>query len=351
MILLGKDFRVSITAESILSSIVLLTEQRSQKHLEDCLTTTLAQLANLPFCGICTPTPTANGIFIDWVSFRSTDGGSPFDELQEIGSDPLLLSCMAMGTERSEIVADGSVRRAHPVMDDHGKVCAFLVTRAAPGQEEPAALIKGFVAIYHNYLTILWDAARDTLTGLKNRKTFDENFSTIVAESRHIDVSFNGNRRDSHLDGQHHWLGIIDIDHFKRINDTFGHIFGDEVLLLLSALMRKAFRSEDKLFRFGGEEFVVLLAPTTFAAAQAVFERFRTTVAAFAFPEATRISVSVGFVRIDSNDKPSVVIGNADRALYYAKEQGRDQIRSFEQLVSEGQLPFESPSLSKTKLF
>ncbi|WP_237051338.1 GGDEF domain-containing protein [Magnetospirillum sp. ME-1] len=342
---------MAITPESVLSSIVLLTEQRSQKHLEDCLTATLADLANLPFCGICAPLPTANGIFIDWAAIRSHDGAGPPEELQEIGSDPLLLDCMALGCERSEALAGGGIRRAHPVIDDRGKVCAFLVTRTNPGQDEPAALIKGFIAIYRNYLTILWDAARDTLTGLKNRKTFDENFSTIVAESRHIDVSFNGNRREAHLDGQHHWLGIIDIDHFKRINDTYSHIFGDEVLLLLSALMRKAFRAEDRLFRFGGEEFVVLLAPATFEAAKAVFERFRATVEAFAFPDVGRITVSVGFVRIDCDDKPSVVIGNADRALYYAKGHGRNQVRSFEHLVTQGELPFDSPSLAKAKLF
>jgi diguanylate cyclase (GGDEF)-like protein len=342
---------VSITPESILSSVVHLTEQRSQKHLEDCLTATLADLAGLPFCGICTPMPTANGIFIDWAARSGPDEDAKDDELKEIGSDPLLLDCMALGVERSEALDDGSVRRAHPVLDDRGKVGAFLVTRTVPGQPEPAALIKGFVAIYRNYLTILWDAARDTLTGLKNRKTFDENFSSIVAESRHLDISFNGNRREAHLDGQHHWLGIVDIDRFKKINDTYGHVFGDEVLLLLSALMRKAFRSEDKLFRFGGEEFVVLLAPTTFVAAQAVFERFRATVAAFNFPEVGHISVSVGFVRIDAADLPSVVIGNADRALYFAKRHGRNQVRSFEQLVSDSELPFENPAMARAKLF
>jgi diguanylate cyclase (GGDEF)-like protein len=342
---------VPITPESVLSSVVHLTEQRSQKHLEECLTATLADLAGLPFCGICTPLPTANGIFVDWAAARSTDGASPPAEMQEIGTDPLLFDCMALGAERSETLADGSVRRAHPVVDDHGKVCAFLVTHAASWHHEPTALIKGFVAIYRNYLAILRDAARDTLTGLKNRKTFDENFAAMVAESRQMDISFNGNRREAHLEGQHHWLGIIDIDHFKRINDTYGHVFGDEVLLLLSALMRKAFRAEDKLFRFGGEEFVVLLAPTTFAAAQSVFDRFRSTVGNFAFPEVGQITISVGFVRIDADDKPSVVIGNADRALYFAKNQGRNQVHSFEQLVAGGHLPFDCPSLGRAKLF
>ena len=58
------------------------------------------------------------------------------------------------------------------------------------------------------------------------------------------------------------WLAVIDIDHFKRINDEYGHLYGDEVLLLLSNIMRKVFRSYDKLFRFGGEEFVVILPST-----------------------------------------------------------------------------------------
>lgn len=341
---------MSISAESVLSSVIRLTEQRSRKHLEECLVSALAELAPLKFCGICIPQPTANGIFIDWAAAIPPDPAPGPGELCEIGRDPLLLDCMALGIERAEILANGDVRRAHPVTDEGGKVCAFLVTAAPQGREHPE-LIKGFVAIYRNYLAILRDAARDTLTGLKNRKTFDENFAAIVADARHIDVNFNGNRRDAHREGRHHWLGLIDIDHFKRVNDTHGHVFGDEVLLLLSTLMRKAFRSEDKLFRFGGEEFVVLLAPTDFAAARTVFDRFRHTVGNFLFPQIGRITVSVGFVRISPEDNPSMVIGNADRALYHAKHNGRDQVHAFEQLVEDGLLPFESPGPARSTLF
>lgn len=341
---------MSISAESVLSSVIRLTEQRSRKHLEECLASALSDLARLDFCGICVPQPTAHGIFIEWAAAFPADPTPSDDKLCEIGRDPLLLDCMALGMERAELLADGAVRRAHPVTDEGGKVCAILVTVAAVGREPPE-LVKGFVAIYRNYLAILRDAARDTLTGLKNRKTFDENFAAIVAEARHIDVSFNGNRREAHRDGRHHWLGLIDIDHFKRVNDTLGHIFGDEVLLLLSTLMRKTFRSEDKLFRFGGEEFVVLLAPTDFSAARTVFDRFRNTVGHFAFPEVGRITVSVGFVRISPEDNPSVAIGNADRALYHAKHNGRDQVHAFEQLVEDGILPFESPGPARSTLF
>jgi diguanylate cyclase (GGDEF)-like protein len=341
----------TITPESVLSSVVRITEQRSQQHLEQSLVSTLADLARLAFCGICQPTQTTAGIFIDYVAAFSRSGEALPDGLVEIGSDPLLLESMATGASAKATLADGSVRRAQAVVDDRGTVCAFLVTLSPVGAAEQLALIEGFAAIYRNYLSILRDAARDTLTGLKNRKTFDENFGRIVASSRRMEVPFDGDRRAVHLDGQHHWLGIVDIDHFKRVNDTFGHVFGDEVLLLLAALMRKAFRAEDLLFRFGGEEFVVMLAPTEFDSALSVFERFRAAVAGFAFPQVGKVTVSVGFVRIQPEDLPSVAIGSADKALYYAKENGRDRVCSYEQLVQSGQLTPEQNADGDMELF
>jgi diguanylate cyclase (GGDEF)-like protein len=342
-----------ITPESVLSSVVRITEQRSQQHLEDSLVSTLADLAGLAFCGICCPAPTSGGIFIEYVATASQGGTPPSQppQMAEIGSDPLLLECMATGGTKAAIQPDGATRRVQAIVDDRGTVCAFLETLSPPQRSEQLALIGGFAAIYRNYLAILRDAARDTLTGLKNRKTFDENFSRIVATSRHLVVPFDGNRRASHLDGEHHWLGIIDIDHFKRVNDSFGHVFGDEVLLLLAALMRKAFRAEDLLFRFGGEEFVVMLAPTVYENALAVFERFRSIVADFAFPQVGKVTVSIGFVRIQSEDLPSVAIGNADKALYYAKENGRDQVRSYEQLLSDGAVDMSEHADGEMELF
>jgi diguanylate cyclase (GGDEF)-like protein len=341
----------TITPESVLSSVVRITEQRSQQHLEDSLVTTLTELAGLSFCGIAEPTHTSAGIFIDYVAVTAAPGCDQPKPMSEIGSDPLLLECMATGGTRAHPQDNGDMRRAQAIVDDRGTVCAFLVTRSPAGKAEHLGLIAGFAAIYRNYLAILRDAARDTLTGLKNRKTFDENFNRIVTSSRHLSHPFSGDRRNLHLEGEHHWLGIIDIDHFKRVNDTFGHVFGDEVLLLLAALMRKAFRAEDLLFRFGGEEFVVMLSPTTYDSAQSVFERFRTIVAGFAFPQVGKVTVSIGFVRIQPEDLPSVVIGKADRALYFAKEHGRNQVCSFEHLVGEGQLTEDDKSSDDAELF
>ena len=345
----------SITPESVLSSVVRITEQRSQQHLEDSLVSTLVELAGLKFCGICRPTPTSVGIFIEYVAMANREGDAmPHPQprhMEEIGNDPLLLECMATCGTKAKILPDGSTRRVQAILDDLGAVCAVLVTLSPPEMSEQVALIGGFSAIYRNYLAILRDAARDTLTGLKNRKTFDENFSRIVASSRHLDLPFDGNRRSSHLEGEYHWLGIIDIDHFKRINDTFGHVFGDEVLLLLAALMRKAFRAEDLLFRFGGEEFVVMLAPTVYDNALTVFERFRGIVADFAFPQVGKVTVSIGFVRIQSEDLPSVAIGNADKALYFAKGNGRDQVWSYEQLLSDGKVALDEHADGEVVMF
>ncbi|MDO8607152.1 MAG: GGDEF domain-containing protein [Phaeospirillum sp.] len=338
----------SITPETVLSSVIRITEQRSQQNLEDSLVATLADLAGLRFCGICRLTHTTSGVFIDYMATSVPDEARRAGPLDD---DPLLRECLETGDVKTATLPDGGVRRVQTILDDRGAACAFLITESVADQTGQISLIDGFAAIYRNYLAILRDAARDTLTGLKNRKTFDENFSRIVASSRHLEVPFDGNRRSSHLAGEHHWLGIIDIDHFKRVNDTFGHVFGDEVLLLLAALMRRAFRNEDLVFRFGGEEFVVMLAPTTFENASAVFERFRETVAAFNFPQVGKVTVSIGFVRILSEDLPSVVIGNSDKALYYAKEHGRDQIYSYEQLLESGQLSNEERADSDMELF
>src|SRR6202011_3687326 len=95
------------------------------------------------------------------------------------------------------------------------------------------------------------------------------------------------------------WLALIDIDRFKSINDGYGHLFGDEVLLLVSQLMKRSFRGADQLFRFGGEEFVVLLDRASEPGAQIVLERLRTTIGEHEFPQVGQVTISVGYTRID----------------------------------------------------
>ena len=144
---------------------------------------------------------------------------------------------------------------------------------------------------------------------------------------------------------------MLDIDHFKRINDNFGHLIGDEVLLMVANLMKNSFRFRDKLFRFGGEEFVVVLKPTGATQAQAIFERFRSTMENHAFPQVGRVTISIGYAQIRLHDQPSVILDNADQALYWSKEHGRNRVSSYEALLASGELAPPAAIDSDIELF
>ena len=140
------------------------------------------------------------------------------------------------------------------------------------------------------------------------------------------------------------WLGVVDIDHFKKINDNFGHLFGDEVLLRIADLMRQTFRSNDKLFRFGGEEFVVMLRNVAEDHVHNIFTRFRLAVERHDFPQVGRVACSVGFARIDPRLSPADLLGRADEALYFSKRNGRNQVNGFDELVMSGKLRITTPA-------
>jgi diguanylate cyclase (GGDEF)-like protein len=115
------------------------------------------------------------------------------------------------------------------------------------------------------------------------------------------------------------------------------------VLILISNILKSSFRSRDRIFRFGGEEFVVMLRSITQQNAHMVFERFRQRVEDYLFPQVGRVTVSMGFVRI-SGETPVVILGRADQALYYAKSNGRNQVCFYDDLISSGLLQPENTS-------
>lgn len=118
----------------------------------------------------------------------------------------------------------------------------------------------------------------------------------------------------------------------------FGHLYGDEVLVLMARIKRRVFRQRDKLFRFGGEEFVIVFDCTSLENAKIVLERFREAFEDYDFPQIGKVAVSIGFVCLSYGVVPSVMIGRADQALYYAKHNGRNQVCQYEELVSEDKL-------------
>ena len=144
---------------------------------------------------------------------------------------------------------------------------------------------------------------------------------------------------------------MVDLDHFKRINDQFGHLYGDEVLLLLARIMRDSFRHQDKVFRFGGEEFVVVLKAVSEDEVRAALERFRVAVATYPFPQVGQVTASIGYTRIHADDTIPEIVGRADEALYVAKDNGRDQIAGYETLRAAGKIATREKPANDIELF
>jgi diguanylate cyclase (GGDEF)-like protein len=227
----------------------------------------------------------------------------------------------------------------------HNKVSTCLeITQSRAFSAHKLDVILGISQVYQNYQSLLDYSERDALTGLFNRKTFDEQFARYAtpALTAHADAGAPHHAGDGHgvdADGPttHQWLAVVDIDHFKQVNDRFGHLYGDEVLILVANILRNSFRSHDRIFRFGGEEFVVLLRSTTLVTAHKVFNRFRETVQEHVFPQVGHVTVSIGFVGT-AQGSPVEILGQADQALYFAKENGRNRVCYYDDLVADGHL-------------
>ncbi|MCC4588978.1 GGDEF domain-containing protein [Xanthomonas sp. NCPPB 1067] len=234
---------------------------------------------------------------------------------------------------------DGRALLVYPMMETRGiRTCLRVGGARAPGAAEQA-MLQGFARFFQNYRSLLDDAQRDALTGLRNRKTFDDVILRL----------FGGDPAAAESQGV--WLGIVDIDHFKRVNDTFGHLYGDEVLLLVAQLMQRAFRQDDLLFRFGGEEFVIVLRGVDRDIAVGLFERFRTAVAGHDFPQVGQVTLSAGIVELTHGRLISQMLDEADKALYWAKQHGRNRAAVYAELIASGQLQQQPQQVGSVDLF
>ncbi|WP_280190382.1 GGDEF domain-containing protein [Delftia sp. PS-11] len=193
-------------------------------------------------------------------------------------------------------------------------------------------VIQGIFGVYHNYQSLLDYSERDALTGLLNRKTFDEQFLRLSLQEAQDSSAAQGALSD---ESPRQWLAAIDIDHFKRINDKFGHLYGDEVLILVANILRSSFDAKDRVFRFGGEEFVVLLRSVSLNNARKALERLRTAVESYEFPQVGRITISTGFAAMGSG-APVEILGQADQALYHAKDSGRNKTCFYGDMMQQG---------------
>jgi diguanylate cyclase (GGDEF)-like protein len=270
---------------------------------------------------------------------------------------PVLVACIEQRkASAAEDVPNGEHILWMPVWTNDKVSACLEISSANPFAGHTLNVIEGILSVYRNYQSLIDYSERDSLTGLLNRKTFDEKFSRILAtptspsEEDIADESEADDRRTEPGIAEQ-WLAVVDIDHFKRVNDSFGHLYGDEVLILIANILRSSFRSHDRIFRFGGEEFVILLRSSTLDNANRIFERFRTNVEQYDFPQVGRVTVSLGFTSIKSYETPVVILGHADQALYYAKTNGRNKVCHYDELVKTGKLVLNNENSHDTAEF
>jgi diguanylate cyclase (GGDEF)-like protein/PAS domain S-box-containing protein len=203
---------------------------------------------------------------------------------------------------------------------------------AAPIRDRNGQLI-GAVLVFHDVThsrqlshQISWQATHDALTGLVNRQEFERQLIDAIASAKN--------------DAEQHVLCYLDLDQFKVVNDSCGHIAGDELLRQVTALLHKRVRSTDTLARLGGDEFGLLLCRCPLVQAKQIAETLRQLIQDFRFTwdgKSFTIGASIGLVIIDSDSHDlNGVLGAADAACYGAKSQGRNCVRIY--LPTDGEI-------------
>ncbi len=216
---------------------------------------------------------------------------------------------------------DATHRATYDLQLEERDLGSLRVFRDIPFTENELKLLEnllcGLVYPLRNalsYLDALRLASHDPLTGVQNRLALEQ------ALRREVDLA---RRQQAPLS-----MLVIDADHFKRFNDRYGHAFGDDVLRALANAASATVRRSDLLFRFGGEEFVVLASHTNREGATLLAERIREAVAAIQTVRGRDItlSVSIGVAELQNGEDADSLFERADEAVYQAKEAGRNRV-------------------------
>lgn len=187
-------------------------------------------------------------------------------------------------------------------------------------------IIAGFASVAIENARLYEMATIDRKTKLYNHGYFQNKLTEEMERAERYKTDLN--------------LIIMDLDHFKNVNDTYGHVVGDEVLIKVAKTVKQQVRSFDTAARFGGEEFTVILPETDSVSAVCVAERLRRTVEILSFNASRRklsITVSIGVTHFvhSANITEDMFIEQADKALYYAKEHGRNQVAVYDKVVGK----------------
>ncbi|NNM12567.1 MAG: GGDEF domain-containing protein [Pseudomonadales bacterium] len=200
---------------------------------------------------------------------------------------------------------------------DIGELCCYSRKRVS-GLNIEVLEVATSTLIYPMHNALLFQrtlalAETDSLTGLGNRQAMHKSLAKLVAAARRYERPLS--------------LLMLDIDHFKKVNDTFGHSSGDAALFAVAEAIREVCRDTDSAFRFGGEEFLILLDNTDGIGAAVAAERLRKRIATLNEGDGvpTSLTASIGSAAWQEEESPSALIVRADQALYRAKSAGRNR--------------------------
>ena len=232
-----------------------------------------------------------------------------FPELGALGlSHPLLhglvelFATLQQGTQQEEVVHEATLGEETyelhvSYVQEAGliRIYVLVVTQRKRAEEEIHRL-----------------ATTDSLTGIANRRKFSEILANEMDRARRYATPLS--------------LAMYDLDYFKRVNDTFGHSVGDNVLQAVTELVKKNIRTVDLVARWGGEEFMVLLPQSDMPAALNVAEKLRRAISGYTFDKVDHVTASFGVGTFEPQDDFNSLLKRVDDALYLAKQQGRNRV-------------------------
>lgn len=247
----------------------------------------------------------------------------------EVGQIAKLIgAAMASTTESQRHFEDIGQKLKNPIDPRSlSSIVQSLIFTTKKADEENAALQAKLKAsqreiedLQSNLNIVRIESVTDPLTQLANRKYLDRAFAKAVSDCEQKKEPLS--------------LLLCDIDHFKRFNDSFGHMVGDQVLRLVSAMIKQSIKGQDIAARYGGEEFIILLPNTSLSGARSLGETIRKTVMTKELEKRStgeklgRITISIGAAQFHDNDNSEKLVERADKCLYVAKENGRNRVVS-----------------------
>ena len=240
--------------------------------------------------------------------------GSGLDLLETLSREGIGVPLVVITNKGSEMIASRSIQAGAYDYLPKDRLNDNALTRIISNTLEKASLKRETSEALKKMTEM---SIKDELTGLFNRRYFKEAIAREISRATRYNTALS--------------LCMLDLDHFKRVNDTYGHMAGDMVLSKVGDLLTNWVRQSDLVCRYGGEEFAVLLPGTEMETARLVCGRFMDLLGREVFfygAKQFKVTISIGIARMDINaaDRASDMIDRADKALYKAKQNGRNQI-------------------------